>query len=383
LTSPTPSPPCLPLVPGVLVAPRKIAVLHAKALGDFIVTLPALEAIKETYPQAELVLLAKPWVKNFLEARPSPVDRVICVPVLPGVRDDVETKGHPPPAGPDSGSEEIEMFCQSMHAEKFDAIIHMQGDGRSVNPFIKRLGARLTAGMRSHAAERIDRFIPYVHYQNEVLRNLEIAALIGAHTLRLEPRIEVTKTDEREITPLREVVAGRPYIVIHAGADDSRRVWPWSRFAEVAGTLMEAGYQVILTGTPKEEGLVAKIRQASGRSAITSTALGLGALAALLQKSILVISNDTGPLHLARAVGASTVGIFWAPNVLNWGSLNRNRHRLAISWQIECPGCAVKPVSPWPFQPSTAACDHPYSFVESVSTEEVLELASDLLSSTQ
>jgi ADP-heptose:LPS heptosyltransferase len=146
---------------------------------------------------------------------------------------------------------------------------------------------------------------------------------------------------------------------------------------------MDAGYRVVLTGTPKEAGLVDKIKQASGRSAITCTSLGLGGLAALLQKSVLVISNDTGPLHLARAVGAATVGIFWAPNVLNWGPLHRNRHRLAISWQIECPRCAVKPVSPWPFQPATAACDHPYSFVDSVSTEEVLELASELLSSTQ
>jgi ADP-heptose:LPS heptosyltransferase len=370
-------------MPGVLVAPRKIAVLHAKALGDFIVILPALQAIKETYPRAELVLLAKPWVKNFLEARPSPVDRVICVPVLAGIHDAVETKGRIAHAGTDSGSADIDLFCQSMHAEKFDAVIHMQGDGRSVNPFINRLGARLTAGMRSPIAEAIDRFIPYVHYQNEVLRNLEIAALIGACTAGLEPRIEVTEADERETAPVRKIVDGGPYIVVHAGADDFRRIWPWTRFAEVVRSMMDAGYRVVLTGTPKEAGLVDKIKQASGRSAITCTSLGLGGLAALLQKSVLVISNDTGPLHLARAVGAATVGIFWAPNVLNWGPLHRNRHRLAISWQIECPGCAVKPVSPWPFQPATAACDHPYSFVDSVSTEEVLELASELLSSTQ
>jgi ADP-heptose:LPS heptosyltransferase len=119
--------------------------------------------------------------------------------------------------------------------------------------------------------------------------------------------------------------------------------------------------------------------QAMKHSAVPCTSLGLGGLAALLKKSALVISNDTGPLHLARAVGAATVGIYWGPNVLNWGPLSRNRHRLAISWQIECPGCGVAPVHPWPFQPVTAACDHPYSFVESVTVAEVLALASDLL----
>jgi ADP-heptose:LPS heptosyltransferase len=119
--------------------------------------------------------------------------------------------------------------------------------------------------------------------------------------------------------------------------------------------------------------------QAMKHAAVSCTSLTLGGLAALLQKSALVISNDTGPLHLARAVGAQTVGIFWAPNVLNWGPTNRMRHRLAISWQLECPQCRVKPVSPWPFLPITASCEHPYSFVESVSVAEVLELALELL----
>jgi ADP-heptose:LPS heptosyltransferase len=270
-----------------------------------------------------------------------------------------------------------------MHEEKFDVIIHMQGNGKSANSFINKLGGGLTAGMRSEVAERIDRFIPYIHYQNEVLRGLEIAALIGARPATLEPRIEVTEADERETALMREIMGGAPYVVIHAGADDFRRIWPWARFAEVASSLAESGYQVVLTGTPKEEERIAKIRQATQGSAIACTSLGLGGLAALLQKSALVISNDTGPLHLAQAVGASTVGIFWAPNVLNWGPLNRSRHRLAISWQLECPRCGIKPVSPWPFQPMTAACDHPYSFVESILSAEVLELASELLPAAQ
>ncbi len=363
----------------LLSAPRKIAVLHAKALGDFIVTLPALGAIKETYPNAELVLLAKPWVKEFLARRPSAVDRIISVPALAGVNDPVETKGRV--NNTDSGNVpvEVELFYEAMQAEKFDIIMHLQGDGKTVNPFINKLGAGLTVGMGNPEAEPIDRFIPYVHYQSEVLRNLEIAALIGARTTRLEPHVEVTETDEQETAPLREIIKDKRYVVIHAGADDIRRLWPAGKFANVADSQIERGYEVVLTGTPKEEKIVASVMQAMNHVAIPCTSLGLGGLAALLQKSELVISNDTGPLHLAQAVGAPTVGIFWAPNVLNWGPLRRNRHRLAISWQLECPQCRVKPVSPWPFQPVVPGCDHPYSFVESVSTAEVLELASELL----
>ena len=132
----------------LLSAPRKIAVLHAKALGDFIVTLPALGAIKETYPNAELVLLAKPWVKEFLARRPSAVDRIISVPAPRGVNDPVETKGRVNKIDSGNGPVEIELFYEAMQAEKFDVIMHLQGDGKAVNPFINKLGAGLTVGMR-------------------------------------------------------------------------------------------------------------------------------------------------------------------------------------------------------------------------------------------
>jgi ADP-heptose:LPS heptosyltransferase len=351
-------------------APRKIALLHAKALGDFIVTLPALTAIKETYPDAELVLLAKPWVKKFLAARPSVIDRIICVPALPTLNKPVN-------------SAEIERFCAAMKAEKFDIILQMQGDGKTINSFINKFGAGLTVGMRTPPAEPLDRFIPYVHYQNEVLRNLEVAALIGASTRNLEPHLEVTPSDEQEVAPVRAAIKGRPYVVIHAGADDIRRLWPVSKFAEVADTLIKRGYGVVLTGTAKEAEIVTQVMQAMNDTAIPCTSLALGGLAALLQGSALVISNDTGPLHLARAVGAPTVGIIWAPNVLNWGPLSRSRHRLAISWRLECPQCRIKPVSPWPFQPVTPGCDHPYSFVENIAVAEVLEPAVELLSAAK
>src|SRR5437870_11550402 len=68
-------------VPGV----RRIAVLRANAIGDFILALPALEALRAAYPQAEIVLLAKKWHAAFLANRPGPVDRVAVVPPYGGV----------------------------------------------------------------------------------------------------------------------------------------------------------------------------------------------------------------------------------------------------------------------------------------------------------
>jgi ADP-heptose:LPS heptosyltransferase len=365
-----------------LAGPRKIAVLHAKALGDFIVTLPALAAIKQTYPDAELVLLTKAWVKEFLTGRPSMIDKVIVIPPLPGVNDAVETKGRPAKSNKDEyESPELIRFYKMMQAEAFDIALHMQGDGMSANPFINRLGAQLTAGTRNAPAEPLDLSIPYVHYQNEILRNIEIARLIGANTTDLAPHINIIVHDTREIADILESFGGEPFIVLHPGADDLRRRWPPVKFAAVADAFTERGYQVVLTGSPKEKPLITEIVQYMQHTALAQTSLSLGGLAALLARASVVISNDTGPLHLARAVGTRTVGILWVPNLLNWGPLFRKEHRVAVSWQLECPKCGVKPVSPWPFLPITEKCDHPYSFVESVLISEVINLASELLES--
>src|SRR3954453_6431877 len=63
-------------IPGV----RRIAVLRANALGDFILTLPAFEALAAAYPEAEIVLLGRAWHRQFLAGRPGPIDRVIAIP---------------------------------------------------------------------------------------------------------------------------------------------------------------------------------------------------------------------------------------------------------------------------------------------------------------
>src|SRR4051794_29570492 len=90
---------------------KKIAVLRAGALGDFIVTLPALQAIRAAYYDAEIILLGKPWHKKFLLKNRTPVDRVIVVPVKKGVRDEwheVEEAGS------------TEAFFEQVKQEQFD-----------------------------------------------------------------------------------------------------------------------------------------------------------------------------------------------------------------------------------------------------------------------
>ena len=109
------------IIPGV----RKIAVLRANGLGDFIFALPALEALRAAYPQAEIVLLAKAWHAAFLNDRPGPVDRVIVIPPYRGVSLDSNDSN----IAEDPAAQKLFFAC--MHRERFDLAIQMHGGGRT------------------------------------------------------------------------------------------------------------------------------------------------------------------------------------------------------------------------------------------------------------
>jgi ADP-heptose:LPS heptosyltransferase len=129
---------------------------------------------------------------------------------------------------------------------------------------------------------------------------------------------------------------------------------------------------VAVTGIEAERNLVDAVVGAMREPAIgLAGRLSLGGLAGLLRRSALVLGNDTGPLHLARAVGTPTVAVYWAGNLLNAGPAGRGRHRTPVSWTLDCPVCGASTLGP--------RCPHDPSFVASVTVEEVLRDAFDLL----
>lgn len=347
--------------PGVDFPFQKIAVLRANALGDFIFALPALMALRRKYPEAEIVLLAKQWHQQWLTQRPAPIDRVIVVP--PGLLGE---------AGEQQDEIAVQRFFSQMQQERFDLAIQMHGGGRNSNPFTLRLGAKRTIGLRTPDAPPLDCWIPYIYYQPEVLRYLEVASLVGAKTADLEPEIAVT---DRDLTESRRMVPelSQPLVVLHPGASDPRRHWPCEKFAAVGDALAEARALVVVTGTASERDLVkAVVDRMHYKAQDLAGCLSLNGLTGLLHRAAVVVANATGPLHLARAVGTATVGIYWCGNLITAGPLVRTRHRPMISWRLECPVCGVDCTS-------SNRCNHSVSFVADVKTHEVIETAVELM----
>lgn len=344
---------------------QKIAVLRANGIGDLIVTLPAIDALKETYPEAEIVLFGKKWQADFLTSYRTNIDRVIVLPNSFFLSKEVYI---------DSYDQEMEVFFTKMKLEKFDIAIHFHGEDVFSNIFLSHLGAKVTVGHQHKKAIALDRMASYFYYQPEVFRYLELVKTVAANTVDIEPAIAV---NQDEIDKAKQILKKHniytSFIILHPGSTDYRRQWPVSKFAEVAKYYIRKGMRIIITGTSEEETLLDSLNeQIADPSACILRELSLSALAALMILSILVISNDTGPLHLARTVDCRTVGIFWGPNVLNWGPVFREKHGLAISWDLVCPMCSTIPAIPYPFEPKSPECDHYFSFVENITVEEVI-----------
>jgi ADP-heptose:LPS heptosyltransferase len=349
-------------VPGV----RKIAVLRANAIGDFVVALPALQALHSAYPEARIVLMGKSWHHHFLTGRPGPISRVIPVPPSRGVSCP-DTWQTPSPA------EELllEHFFSAMQAEHFDLALQMHGGGGFSNPFVLKLGANLTAGMKSPTAAPLDRWIPYIYWQHEVMRLLEVARLVGAPPVAIEPHLAVTRRDLEESFQALPETDSR-LVVLHPGASDPRRRWPARNFAQVGDALRLAGVTVAIVGIDEEREVAARMTESMREQAVDLCGkLSLPALAGLLSRAHLVVANDSGPRHLAEAVGTPTVGIFWCGNLINAGAAFRTFHRPHLSWRLDCPVCGQNTIH--------NPCGHSVSFVDQVSVEEVVESALDVL----
>jgi ADP-heptose:LPS heptosyltransferase len=353
----------------------RIAVLRGGGLGDLMFALPAMSALKAAYPEASLTLLGTPMHAELLSQAEGPVDETVILPFSQGVRPGAEDK------------DELENFFGRMRERNFDLAVQLHGGGRYSNPFLLRLGARHTVGTRTPDAARLERTVPYLYYQHEPMRALEVAGFAGAAPVELEARMRTMPEFRQRLTARLERLQSSPErgrVVIHPGATDPRRRWPAERFGAVARMAADDGFRVLVIGDHSEKELAeAVVEHAVGRGAagnpppqtrpqVESLAgqLGLGELAALLADCSVVVANDSGPRHLAQALGAPTVGVFWTGNAINAGPLGRSLHRIHLGWTTRCGVCGVDMTQVgW----TAPRCPHDESTVEAVAPEAVYE----------
>jgi ADP-heptose:LPS heptosyltransferase len=180
--------------------------------------------------------------------------------------------------------------------------------------------------------------------------------------------------DDRDQAAAALAADDRPLVVLHPGANDPRRRWPVERLAVVGGELARKGARLAVVGTAADQRLVGQLLASlDGNAADLAGRLGLGGLAGLLEQATLLVGNDSGPRHLAAAVGTATVAVYWGVHLGSYGPLYRARHRAPTSWRLHCPVCGADG------RQEDCRSSHEASFVGDVPVDEVLAEALDLL----
>lgn len=311
--------------------PRRIAVLRALQLGDLLLATPALRSIRSGFPGAEITLIGLPWAAQFAERFARYIDRFVEFPGYPGI---IETPFDP---------ERTRTFMREQHAYGYDIAIQMHGNGRVSNQFVLDLQPRVSVGCYvGEPPKGLTLAMAYPSRGAEIRRNLQLAKLLGCPNRSTGLEFPLTEDDEAEAAVLLDPVNGArgPLVVIHPGARSPARRWPAESFAAVADALAkELDATIVLTGGSDEletahlvESLM--LTQPLNLAGLTS----LGGLAAIIARAGLMISNDTGPAHLADALKTPSVTIFGPAEPERWAPLDRSLHAV-VRWPVGCNPC--------------------------------------------
>jgi ADP-heptose:LPS heptosyltransferase len=301
---------------------KKIAVFRALQLGDMLCAIPAIKALRNAYPDAEITLIGLPWAKSFTERFSEYFSGFIQFAGYPGLPEQ--------PFEPAA----FTAFLAEVQKEKFDLAIQLQGDGSIINPMMGLFGAKYVAGYakEGHYAPDNGLFMPYPDTGHEIQRHLLLMEFLGIETLGDDLEYPLTTADYDALDQLKLDIAPKNYVCIHPGSRGAWRQWPVQYFASLADYCIEQGFKAVITGTKEEAVIIDEVIKYMRYEPInTAGKTSMGAVGALIQNAAMLISNCTGVSHIASAFKTPSIVISMDGEPQRWGPLDKRVHR-TINW---------------------------------------------------
>lgn len=301
---------------------QRIAILRALQLGDLLCAIPAIRALHNGYPQAEITLLGLPWAGSFMKRFPAYFHSFIHFPGYPGLPEQ------------QFAAADVTAFMDKIQRMKFDLVLQMQGNGTIINPMVELLGGKYTAGFYQPGDYCPDPelFMIYPERIHEVERHLSLMHHLGieSHDTRLE--FPLTEKDKEDFETLKFPFAPQTYFCVHPGSRSQWRRWPPAYFAALADHCAGNGFSIVITGNNDEWPVIEKVKSHLHADAfVAAENVSLGALAILIKNAAGLISNCTGPSHLAAAFETPSVIISMDGEAERWAPLNKSLH-YSIDW---------------------------------------------------
>lgn len=329
-----------------------ILIVKLATIGDLLLATPALRALRESYPQAQIDLLVTPSSAGVLDNW-NAIDHVI---VLDKYLFDYPKQFLTRP----TNLLKLRPLLRQLRAGHYDAVILMHHltlffGRRKHQALMLATGAKYLVGLDNGHGWFLNIRVPDQGFgaMHEAEYCLALARAVGGAT---DERWPIMPLSEEERRQARQLVFGdenpdevaRPIIAMHPGSGgySTARRWAPERFAQLADTLYhEVGGQLLLVGGPEETDLHAQIMGMLQSGVPARSLAGKGKIqvtAAALELVDLFIGNDAGPMHLASAVGAPTVAIFGLSNSDAWGPYTGNhptRKAIVVKQNLPCMPC--------------------------------------------
>lgn len=343
-----------------------ILIVKLSAIGDVIHTLPALNALRAAFPDARITWLVEEAASALVIGHPA-LDRVLVCRRKRWIRDWKRGSRKAILA-------EIAAFIRELRDTRYDVVLDFQALLKGAMWIALSRGKRkigFDRGMAhmEHSYWFLNERIPPISMEVHALeRNLHMLEPLGIRETGVVYRLPIAARHRRTIERLLTADSGSegPLVCINPVAKWETKLWLADRFAAAADQLVD-GYRahIVFTGAGEDGPIIDDVRRKMQANSLDlSGKTDLMALAALYEKADLVISTDTGPMHLAAAVGTPVVALFGPTAPWRTGPYGA-QHRV-IRLKMDCSPCFKR------------ICDRP-SCMHEIDAETVFRAAAEIL----
>lgn len=320
----------LPVQPRVL---NRILFIRTDRLGETLLNLPAIAALRTGLPRASLTLLVHPDLQALMQGM-SGVDEVLAMPTNPG-----------------PWWRRAIRLARQLRPKRFDAVM-VSNPKKELHVAVWLAGIPCRVGYgRKWGVLLTHRLTDgkALGRRHEVEYNLELVRALGVPAAPAAFRLTPSARDQQDAAQLlasHGVAETDPFIAVHPWSSNPGKEWPGERYrALVRSIAQRGGPRVVLIGGLEEQSRVPAILAAGGSAASLVGRLTLTQLAAVLRRAALLLSNDSGPVHLAASVGTPTVVLFGtrdpAAGPQRWGPWGEGH---AVIWRPTMDAISVDEV---------------------------------------
>jgi lipopolysaccharide heptosyltransferase II len=305
----------------------KIIIRGPNWVGDAVLAIPAMKALRSRFPNADITLLVRPWVAGVFTGAPF-LDRVW---------------SEPRPVGIPAWSK----ITREIRKRDFDlAVLFPNSFESALMMFLGRVPSRLGYATDGRGLLLTRAVAPVNQVRHQVHHYLDLVSEITENVDR--PAIEIQATAEeqnaaRQLLHAEGIRNGQPFLVLNPGAAyGSAKRWHHERFAETADRLSrDLGLAVVIIGSEAERAVAIRILEGMRSAAVVLNGkTALGTLIGVLSLSSLMLTNDSGPMHIAAALGIPTVAVFGSTDERVTGPCGL-RTRI-VKHPVECSPCLLR-----------------------------------------